>query len=341
MTQYEVVSAFNEMSLRTDHNVDSTKIESILMYDAVLLADSLWTAPADGVNVKAGDMWAHIVSANHVAKIGWVAVKHLGDVYCTYKDTSLPAPIHTDTENISNKPSDGQLAGLVTVRKWGDPALYALDGMSTADIQVGNFQEVPLFHTYKDKPTHGEFGAISAFQMLGQTELDILKSIQPDDAKIYGYHLKQKMNWLIGSPSVRPPEQIYWSEEHGWDDPALKVFCFGTLVFGGQKVLVETDAAGQKVEYALFGSYRKKGINEWIPFYKIVGMRRTEAGRPVEELLREGKMQICTCANRGGKGENLYTETLKGIVYHPVWSPLDYPSNYGNALYLAKEFCIS
>jgi len=340
MTQYEVISEFNEMSLRADHNVDSTKIESIVMFETVMLADRLWTAPADGANFKAGDIWAHIISVNHVAKNGWVAVKHLGDVYCTYRDTALPAPVHTTTENASKPLTDSQLTGVVTVRKWGDPILYALDGMSTADIKIGNFQEVPLFHPYKDKPTHGEFGAITSFQELGRAELDFLKKIQPDDAKTYGFDLKKKMNWLIGPHNVRPPGQIYWSEDFGWDDPKLIHFRFGTLVFGGQKVLVETDSAGQKMEYSFVGKYRKKESNESIPCYKIVGMRRAETGRPVAELLREGKIQICTCANRGGKGEDQYTETLKGIVYHPVWSPLDYPSNYGNALYLPKGFCI-
>ncbi len=230
-------------------------------------------------------------------------------------------------------------AGLVTVRKWGDPFLYERDGMSTADIQVGNFQEVPLFHTLKDKPSHGEFNAISCFQELGPEELALLKRLQPDDAAKYGYTLKQKMNWLIGPPDLRPPGQIYWSEQVGWDDPALKRFRYGTLVFGGQKVLVETSAAGAKVEYQFTGKFRKREKSELITFYKVIGMRKAEAGRPVDELFREGKVQICTSANRTGKGENLYTETLKGIVYSPVWSPLDYPSNYGNALYLAKDFC--
>jgi len=344
MAQYEVVSEYNEMSLRSDHDVDSTKLEAILMYDTVLLADQLWTAPADGANFKAGDIWAHIISVNHVKKNGWVAVKHLGEVYCTYRDAASPAPAQaqtqTTTESVSKPLSDSQVGGVVTVRRWGDPELFALDGISTATIKVGNFQEVPLFHTLKDKPTHGEFNAITCFQELGKAEMDFLKKIQPDDSKAYGFNLKQKMGWLVGAPDVRPPIRIYWSEKVTWDDPNLKAFRFGTIVFGGQKVLVETDAAGHKMEYSFVGKYRGKEKSESIPFYKIVGMRKSEIGRPVPELLQEGKIQICTTASRGGNFEDRYTETLKGVVYHPVWSPLDYPSNYGNALYLAKGFCL-
>jgi hypothetical protein len=344
MTQYAVVSEFNEMSLRIDHDVNSTKIESIVMHNTVMLADSLWTAPADGTNRKAGDVWAHIVSVNQVAKNGWVAVKHLGDVYCTYSDTASPISVDAPTENTDKPLSNAQAGGLVTVRKWGDPHLFELDGMSTAVIKVGNFQEVPLFTPYKNNPKQGSFNAISSFQELGPAELAYLKKIQPDDSSKYGFNLKQKMGWLIGPPDLRPPGQIYWSEEVGWDDPALKRFRFGTLVFGGQKVLVETDETGQKKEYQFSGQYRAKEYQpkiklELITFYKIIGMRKAEQGRPVSDLLREGKIQICTSANRSGKGEDRYTETLKGVVYNPVWSPLDYPSNIGNALYLAKEFC--
>ncbi len=327
MPKYEVKSAY-AMSLRSVHGVNGTKQEDVPP-NTLMLADSIWTAPADGPDCKAGDLWAHVVSIGTMTKNGWVAVRHLGVEYSTYRDASS-----TSGSNIESNPA--ATSGIVTVRKWGDPHLYQLDGMSTADIKIGNFQEVPLFHTFKDNPQKGEFGAITCFQELGRTELDYLKSIQPKDE----FDLKKKMNWLIGLPNIRPPIQIYWSEEFTWDDPKIARIRFGTLVFGGQKVLVETDASGNRVEYTFTGTYRKKSQPELITFYKVIGMRKSEIGLPVTELLQEGKIQLCTSAVRGGGKEDVYSETPKGRVYHPVWSPLDYPSNYRTALYLAKEFCL-
>jgi hypothetical protein len=226
------------------------------------------------------------------------------------------------------------LSNIVEARKWGDPILYALDGMSTAPppagIGVGNFQETILF------TEQNGFNAISTYQKMGRVELDYLQSIQRAD----NYTVKQKMGWLVGDAAGQTPGTIYWTKTLAWDDPLCNEFFFGTLVFGGQKVAVEVDASGAKKVYYFWAAYRKEAIYKWIPFYKIRGMRRSEMGRPVEQLLAEGKMQICTCANRSATAENVYTETLKGIVYHPVWEPYDFPSNAGNALYIAKEFCV-
>lgn len=238
-----------------------------------------------------------------------------------------------------------QPSSIVTLRTWDDPLLYELDGMSTANLPSGSFMELPMFHTYADNPSRGEFGAISHFQQFNKNpsgiipELEYLKSIQPSDESIYGYSLKNKLNWLLGAPeSDDPVAQIYWSQNGAWNESFCTSIRFGTLGFGGQKLCVEVDAEGNKKIYRLWGKYRNKLVSEWISFYKIIGFRKIDMRRPIPELLAEGRIQVCTCANKGVGAENVYTETLKGRVYSPIWSPYDWSTNNGNTLYLAVGF---
>lgn len=238
-------------------------------------------------------------------------------------------------------PPLANFAKTVTVRKWGDPQLYYYDGMTTGGT-VGSFQEVPLFHRYKDNPARGEFGAISYFQRLGVTEKDYLYSIQPNDYAQYNYTVAQKMNLLIQPPPASPVKQAYWSKTGGdWDTPQFTGMNFGTLVFGGQNVAVEMEG-GKPKEYTFYGKYRNRPASEWIKFYKIIGMRRNEMSSPAGKLFDEGKIQYYTVANKGAGVENVYNEHPRGYIYHPIWSPLDWHVNSGVAdeLYLAQEFCL-
>jgi hypothetical protein len=213
--------------------------------------------------------------------------------------------------------------------------------MSTADMPTGNFQEIPLFHPYKDNPTRGEFGAISYFQRMGIPERDYLKSIQPDDYAQYNYTVAQKMNLLVEPPPATTPMRVYWSKVGGeWSSPYFVEMSFGTLVFGGQKLQVEMDGDKPK-EYSLFGKYRARPTSEWIPFFKLIGMRKNEISRPVSELFAEGKIQKFTAANKGAGGqEDIYNDHPRGVMYSPVWSPLDWKVNSGvaDALYIARKF---
>lgn len=94
------------MSLRTDHNTGADRIGSIPNTQTILPADEIWTAPADlfnnsGVQInKAGDQWARLVNEN-----AWIAVTHLGVVYCTYKvltppDSPTPPPVRNATVTV-------------------------------------------------------------------------------------------------------------------------------------------------------------------------------------------------------------------------------------------------
>jgi hypothetical protein len=91
MAAYEVTTQRSNMSLRKDHNTGADRIGSIPDAQTVLPADEIWTAPSDlynnsGVQInKAGDQWAHLVNEN-----AWIAVTHLGVVYCSYKVLTPP-----------------------------------------------------------------------------------------------------------------------------------------------------------------------------------------------------------------------------------------------------------
>lgn len=94
MATYEITTQKNNMSLRTDHNTGASRIGSIPKAQTVLPGDEIWTAPNDlynnaGVQInKTGDQWAHLVNEN-----AWIAITHLGDIYCAYKPLTPPTPI--------------------------------------------------------------------------------------------------------------------------------------------------------------------------------------------------------------------------------------------------------
>lgn len=91
MATYEVTTQRNNMSLRKDHNTGADRVGSIPNAQTVLAADEIWTAPGDLYNSagtqinKAGDQWAHLVNEN-----AWIAITHLGVVYCSYKVLTPP-----------------------------------------------------------------------------------------------------------------------------------------------------------------------------------------------------------------------------------------------------------
>lgn len=93
MATYEITTQKNNMSLRTDHNTGASRIGSIPNAQTVLPGDEIWTAPSDlynnaGVQInKAGDQWAHLVNEN-----AWIAITHLGEIYCSYKSLTPPSP---------------------------------------------------------------------------------------------------------------------------------------------------------------------------------------------------------------------------------------------------------
>jgi hypothetical protein len=221
-------------------------------------------------------------------------------------------------------------AGIVlkTARRYGDEIMKKLMGLNITDALTSNFQNIALF------TERGGFGAVSQFQKLDRAALVRLVNMQPQDAAT----LNRKMTFLCGERTTTP-DRPYWTRGGDWKDlysgANLSIlFEFGTIVFGGQVVQVEA-TNGIPHEFKFWGQYQNTPNAEWITFYKLVGLRKTDT-RPVADLMAEGLVQRGTWAG----SNNSYHDTWdSGIVLHPVWSELDYPCNNG-ALYLAKAFCL-
>jgi len=82
------------MNTRPDHNVLNAA-NGTVAYNVPTECTEIWTAPADGSYVKAGDKWARLNSGI----IKWVAIVHLGKVYGTIEEVgTTPPPVPTDPE---------------------------------------------------------------------------------------------------------------------------------------------------------------------------------------------------------------------------------------------------
>lgn len=105
------------MNTRPDHNVLNAANGSVA-YNVPTECTEIWTAPADGSYVKAGDKWAKLNSGI----IKWVAIIHLGKVYGNVTevtpppvDPPAPAPVFPDSF-VMTEPKSGAKAEYVFVR---------------------------------------------------------------------------------------------------------------------------------------------------------------------------------------------------------------------------------
>lgn len=99
MTTYSMTPIKSGTRLRTFHSVfDSVIIQDLSPADT-LTGDEIWTAPADGVEVKKNDKWLHVTHRNGVELVekGWVAFVHKGVAICNnFKEVNSPPPAGTD-----------------------------------------------------------------------------------------------------------------------------------------------------------------------------------------------------------------------------------------------------
>lgn len=217
---------------------------------------------------------------------------------------------------------------IVEVRKYGDDVMVELMGLDTNILGTSNFQNISLC------TRSNGFGAVSQFQRLGKAQMDYLVSIQPQDEAT----LNEKIQFLVNGTKGRP----YWTNNGLWNDwQESTTLSFGTIVFGGQKCAVELDEQGQKKEYTLRGKYQNRNYYEDIVFYKLVGMRWADRHK-YNATDHPYFLQRGTWATWRTNPPNQYRDTWhEGVVLHPVWSPLDFPTNGGdNELFLAKAFCV-
>ena len=101
---YNISPIANGTRLRADHN---TFADVIASYNAgvTLSGDDIWTAPADGPEVKAGDQWLHVTNlgGSPLQTPGWTAIVHKGVPFSTrLPDTPETPPIPHPKIEINN-----------------------------------------------------------------------------------------------------------------------------------------------------------------------------------------------------------------------------------------------
>lgn len=125
MSKYEAIVINTNTRLRDNHNVFSNTITSFMANTAVV-GDEIFTALADGPEVKQGDIWLHATHSNGVAlaKPGWVAVIHKGVPYCRdLKTNTTDNGGDTDTPTTEYQDLDLQVnmyQGALTVKINGE-----------------------------------------------------------------------------------------------------------------------------------------------------------------------------------------------------------------------------
>lgn len=88
MTTYKMTTINSGTRIRADHNVFAAVVTSVNA--AVQVTGSeLWTAPADGSEVKAGDKW---VKVTYNGFTGWMAYIHKGVAICNNFQTIADVP---------------------------------------------------------------------------------------------------------------------------------------------------------------------------------------------------------------------------------------------------------
>jgi hypothetical protein len=118
------------------------------------------------------------------------------------------------------------------------------------------------------------------------------------------------MDWLC---SFRGKIYMYSDESDGWEtSPRIR---WGTAALGGNLVQVERF---ENIEAKLPGGTR--GVHAMA---RLVGFRKSDWTRPLDELLAEGLVHRCYCAYK----KNQFGDTPKGIVFSPFFSPQDWGFN--------------
>lgn len=233
------------------------------------------------------------------------------------------------------QPQPPAVPGVFTVRKWGDDTAVRLMGATTRNVG-SNFQPMQLCTV--DASGRAWFGAVSQFQK-GVDEL-YLKGLQYDQRyhargwyNVYG-EISRIYNWLINNDGVagRP----YWYK--------TTALVFGTMLFGGQKVKVKTDAAGQPIPHIQRGKFPNGDVIEDILLYELDGVRKSqieqwqtllsgEAPGKAGQYLHEKFpywIQHGTSADisRDGQIHDIYTDRPRDVeIFHIVWSWEDFPHN--------------
>jgi hypothetical protein len=95
MTTYSMTPISNGTAFRDGHSTVGTIVKLRVSANVVVLGDAVWTAPADGNEVKKGDTWLHVIAIDGAAVDGWMAIVHKGYPICdNFKEVvSTPPPV--------------------------------------------------------------------------------------------------------------------------------------------------------------------------------------------------------------------------------------------------------
>jgi hypothetical protein len=234
------------------------------------------------------------------------------------KSAQSGSNILTD-EQLLISPSPALESKLYRIRKWGDSEMIKY-GFDVNQVNTSNFQAVGLYN----KETG--FGAVTNYLTIQRDDIDNLHNVQFDQT-VDGKNAskKGKMDWLCG---FRGKMYMYDNESGNWQTSSQ--IRWGTVSLGGN--LVQVDGF-EEMELQLRGGHPKAAHT----MARLVGFRKTDWGRPLQDLLAEGLVHRCYCAYKN----NQFGDTPKGIVYSPLFSPLDWDFNgvkQPGAFYLPMEY---
>lgn len=186
------------------------------------------------------------------------------------------------------------------VRKWGDPVMVPY-GFDVEQAGTTNFQAV---RTWNDG--NRTWGAVTNFSRIPHHQVLKLRDMQFDenfDGRLYTK--EDKMEWLCHHRGT-----IYMYEEEGDDWETAPSIRWGTISLGGNLVQVE-----QYEEIFLSIGNEPKRMYQMA---KLKGFKPDDWNRPLQQLIDEGLVHICSCVYRN----NAFSwNSPKGRVYSPFFDP--------------------
>ena len=191
------------------------------------------------------------------------------------------------------------------LRIWGDPVMtawgYDINQVGQDHATNSNWQNISLWN-----PATG-WGAVSNFLWIEREWIDYLQSLQFTETIWNGetHGQRSKMGWLCsdtGKIYIRAGE---WetADKIGW----------GTTAIGGNTVTID-EIRVMRVFDKSAGELRN------LEMARLRCFRKSDYLRPLEDMLAEGIVQQCFCVYKN----NGFGDTPKGVIYSPMWSPLDW-----------------
>jgi hypothetical protein len=201
------------------------------------------------------------------------------------------------TNSVVNQPvtNTSESSGdLYKVKTWGEPIMVQ-QGFDWHQIKSTNFQAVKLF--IED----GSCGGVTSFLRIPREDINKLQNLQVAD----NYKTKQKMEWLC---SYRGSIYMYENEHDSWEtSPIIR---WGTIALGGNLVMVE--------DIVKMVAGTPDGIRREMQMARLVSFRKTDWGKTWETHPHLVHRAYCAYKN------NQFGDSPKGIVYTPLFSPLDW-----------------